>query len=466
RITLTEPIDMQAAVARRDTFAVRRVVRNGQFFCSSSGNWESDVVTSVGSYNVNNKYLLTGVTNAANIQVGSLVEGTGVGREIYVEKVNPSAQTVTLSHPLYGGNGTQQFKFTRFKYALDFIGFKDLSTFSLDNVEVHGNGVASAIMLPLAGVAFHVRDCFITAPADRGITSAGTGCQGLMIDRCNWISDEFDRPVPERTSIGFNANKNDVKLRDNRIIRFKHWGVLGGTGNIVVGNHYWHGDNTDNSVRKGGLVFAKPNVKSLITGNYIDNNFIEWTNEYEERPEFNNQFSFGGLTVTGNIFTVQAVQPWFSFIVIKPYGPGHYIQGMSVIGNVFKPINGTIDRIDTVDTTFADLNHTRHRNITFEANSFNNVKDGTFNPLRITFEKLGEATTWNIPLAPNLPFGGMARWVESIVPLGAITDSSGARSHAMPYTQVRQGTNQDQIKVNWDRPVKGEIQLVARVDKP
>ena len=38
--------------------------------------------------------------------------------------------------------------------------------------------------------------------------------------------------------------------------------------------------------RLAGLVLTKPNVKSVITGNYIDNTFIEWTNEHDAEPDF------------------------------------------------------------------------------------------------------------------------------------------------------------------------------------
>ena len=61
--------------------------------------------------------------------------------------------------------------------------------------------------------------------------------------------------------------------------------------------------------------------------------------------------SFGGLTVTGNIFTVNDAASYFAWIVIKPFGTGHYIQGLSVTGNTFKSLNGTTDRMRTCPMT-------------------------------------------------------------------------------------------------------------------
>jgi hypothetical protein len=81
-------------------------------------------------------------------------------------------------------------------------------------------------------VTFHVKDCFFTGPRDRGITSLGQGCQGMLIDRCQFRSNETGLLAQNRTSIALNANGSDVKLRDNRITQFRHFAVLGGTASI------------------------------------------------------------------------------------------------------------------------------------------------------------------------------------------------------------------------------------------
>lgn len=296
RIRLTEPLDMQAEVVNRTSFASRRLVRNGQIQLDPSPAWDPKVVTSQGTYDPGNAKTLTNVTNVANVPIGSLVTGVGVGREIYVTAKNVAAKTVTLTQALYGGAGTQNFTFTRFKYAVDFSGFESLSQFTLDSIDFQCGGLASAIMLPMAGTIFHVKDCFLTRPKQRGITSAGLGCQGMMIDRCNWYSEDAEIPVNQRESIGFNTNANDVKIRDNRIVRFKHFCIIGGGGSSFNGNHWFHDDATADGIRAAGVIFAKTNVKAYITGNYIDNNFIEWTNEYEADPDFASQLPFGGLT--------------------------------------------------------------------------------------------------------------------------------------------------------------------------
>jgi hypothetical protein len=342
RIEIDAPIDMAAAVGNLDTFEVRRVIRNGQINCVGGAGWTTGTATSQASYNAGIPLQLSSVANVANIEVGSLVTGTGVGREVYVTAKNVGAGTVTLSQPLWGAATSQTYTFQRFRYALDFSGFTQFSRLVLSDMDIQCNGFASGILLAPSGSLFHLRDCWITKPKDRGITSHGTGCQDLHIDRCQFMSNEQPIPATARTSVGFNVNANDAKIRDSRFQRLGTTMVLKGNGHLIVGNHWFQGDEVTDGPRVAGLVFTETNVKSVVTGNYIDNCFIEWTNEHDSTPDFGVEFSFGGLTITGNIFTCNDVADWFSWFVVKPYGSGHFIQGLSVTGNTFKSLNGSI----------------------------------------------------------------------------------------------------------------------------
>ena len=466
RIRLTEPIDMQAAVPDRTSFATRRVIRNGQIELDPSSNWDADVVTSNATYDPNDPKTLTNVSNASSIAVGSLVDGAGVGREVYVNAVNVGAGTVTLTQALYGGAGTQNFTFTRFKYAFDFIGFDSLQRFVIDALEFNCAGNGNCIMLPRGGLIFHVKDCHFTRPKERAITSPGIGCAGMMLDRNNFYSDEVALPVQQRQSLVFNTNGNDVKIRDNRVVNFKHFGIIGGGGTSITGNHWWHSDDEPDGVRQAGIIFAKTNVKAFVTGNYVDNNFIEWTNEYEADPSFEAGLTFGGLTITGNTFTANDVAPWFNFIVMKPYGESFHIRGLAVIGNVFKAIGGNIDRVDGVDNSFADLNLNQMRNITFEANTFDGVNTEVFNPIRQTYDQSSNDANWTVEFAPRLPFSGRVRHVEGLVTVGQITNSSGNRVTGFPFTVLGQGADGSQVRVTWPEACKGRILITARMDRP
>lgn len=466
RVELSEPLDLQAAVPNRTSYATRRVIRNGQFYAKDSSNWDSQEFTSLATYTASNPYQLTAIANVANIPVGAIVTGTGVGREVYVREVNIGAGTLTLSLPLYDGEGTQNFTFMRHKYLLDFSGFDSISKFVIAGIEFQCSGRASGILLAPAGIAFAIEDCYLTRPKDRGISSPGEGCQGLMIDRCQFLSDESSQKVQDRVSIALNAAGNDVKIRDNRCMHTRHFAILAGSGNLISGNHWFHGDNEDAGIRDAGIVITQTNCKSTIDGNYIDNNFVEWSNEHDPYPEQSNEFSFGGLTIGDNIFTCNDVAPWFNFIVIKPHGADHFIHGLNVTGNVFCTLNGSIDRVEAIDTSFSDLNFDRMRNVVFQGNTFNTIDNDVFNPLIVHHEQASASTTWTVETAGQLPFNGYARRVTAMMPDGAITKSSGGANFSQPYATTKQGADKSDVNLMWPEATKGKVSVTVRMDNP
>ena len=228
RVTINGPLDM-ARLSGRTSFAQRRVIRNGQLYAAGDSVWSSAKVTSQGSYSTHYQTRLSNVKNVVNIQVGSLVEGVGVGREVYVRAVDLSAQQVTLSQPLYAAEGTQEYTFTRFQYLLDFSGFGSLHKMCFSDIEFQCNVKANAIMLPQTGWLFQLRDCYVTRPRHRAITSIGTGCQGMLIDNCFFHTAENNKNAQDRESIVLNTNGNDVKLRNNWASQFRHFAVISGS---------------------------------------------------------------------------------------------------------------------------------------------------------------------------------------------------------------------------------------------
>ncbi|KIN75024.1 hypothetical protein Z945_2923 [Sulfitobacter noctilucae] len=464
KVNITEPLDMQLTVPGTNSYATRRVIRNGQLEAAAGSAWDTEVYTSAATYSADDARTLTSVNNVASIPIGSLVEGTGVGREVYVRDKNLARQEITLNKPLYDAEGRQNFTFRRFKYLIDFSGFNLLSKFVMADIEFQCNDRCSAIMLARGGITFHVRDCFISRPSDRGITSVGTGCQGMMLDRNQFLSAEDALDVPARRSIGFNVNQNDAKIRNNRATRFRHFGLLGGSNNIFTGNHFFQGDGVTNGVRSGGIILASNSVGTVISNNYIDNCFIEWTNEHDPNPAFTSGFSFSALSVVDNMFLSGDVAPWFSYIVVKPHGAGHFLNGVSIIGNRYRSLNGFIDRVDRVDTTFADLDMTRCKNVMMEGNSYLGVTIQPSNPATIDYTQSTEDDAWVIDAADELPFGGQAVQVDSVMALGPIRNASNVRQYNMPYVDTSRGPDRDQIQVVWPGAVRGRILATVRMD--
>lgn len=197
---------------------------------------------------------------------------------------------------------------------LDFSGFGSLSQFAMSDIEFQCNKLCSGIRLAPSGLTFQLRDCFISRPKDRGVTSIGTGCQGILIDRCQFLSSEESLDVPDRTTVAINVNANDPKLRNNRATRFKHFALLGGANSVVLGNHFFQGDDVTAGVRTAGLIIANNFTNATITGNYIDNCTVEWTNERDPTPDFNNGFSFSAMSITDNIMLLILSSRYLGFV--------------------------------------------------------------------------------------------------------------------------------------------------------
>ena len=465
RVDMAAPIDV-AAVAGLSSFANRRVIRNGSLNAVAGPGWATTDTLSVATYAVNNPKFLTGVANVANIEVGSLVIGTGVGREVYVKSKNVGAGTVELTQSLYGAAGTRSYTFRRFRYMLDFNGFDGLSKFEIEDVEFNCLGLCSGVMLPNSGSNTRVISCTFNQPQARALTSSGTGCQGLVVDMCQFLSNETSLPAVDRTTIAMNIQANDTKIRDNRVVRFAHFAVVNGTGHLIHANHFFQGDEVVAGVRRAGLIFTQTNISTIVSANYIDNCFIEWNNEHDATPEFENELSFGGLNIVGNIFIAIDTSSAFRWVVVKPYGPGHFLNGFSLTGNSFRVFNTNVDRVEMLDTTFATLDFTRSRNVRVEGNAFNQVNQQIMNPVVVTHTQNTAADTWNVSAGDYIPFGGRIRMMESVSAQGAITTAANATRYVFPHALVGTGVGGNEVQLKWGEAVKGSAIVSMRMDIP
>ncbi|MFD1796204.1 right-handed parallel beta-helix repeat-containing protein [Paracoccus aurantiacus] len=467
RIDLKEPLIMSEIAPGLSDYGSRRLICNGQIRIVDGSSWNTGTASSQATYETGQPTTLNNVANVANIEVGSLVTGPGVGREVYVQSKNIAARSIVLSQPLYGGSGTRNYQFRRFRYMFDFLGVDGCSRVNFSEIEFILDGRASFLMLPQSGQMFHVRDCFISGPSDRGITSVGRACQDLLVDRCQFLSSEMGVNAQDRTSIAININANDAKIRENRFVRFGTFMVATGTGHLISGNHWFQGDDTAAGKRVPGLVIAQKNCKMAITGNYVDNNVIEWTNEYDALPNFGpDEYSFGGLSISGNHFTVKQVLSDFAWISIRPYGTGHHIHGLTVSNNVFLVIGPKIQRIDKVDTTFADLDYSRMRNILFDGNTFNGVLNYVANPVQITHTQTSAQSSWVVQLTDCLPFKAWARNVDSVTAVSMIQDANNGRITEMPWVRTEQGAARKNLQIEWSKAAKGKVVVRARMDSP
>jgi hypothetical protein len=196
----------------------------------------------------------------------------------------------------------------------------------------------------------------------------------------------------------------------------------------------------------------------------VDNCHIEWTNESTATPNNTGGFSFSALSVTNNVFLCTDVAPWFSFMVIKPYGTGHTLRGFTMTGNMFRSIKGTIDRVERVNATFASLEMSAVRDVTVNGNMFLNVVTGTENPLTLDHTQSNHNSTWFIPFSGRLPFGGRAMHVTSLINRSKIKSVANVNQYTVPWITPESGDNGDIVEVAWEKDVAGTVTITARMD--
>ena len=464
KIPLSGPLDLQACDVGRPSSTMVKVLKNGTFLPEPGAAWATDVVTSMADYDPEDAWRLSHVAGCAEIAVGARIEGKGVGREVYVRAVDPLTKSLTLSQPLYGADGTQKFKFHRYKYLLDFSGFEEASQFQLENVTLDCDAIASGVMLATSGRKFVMRNCQVNLPKDRGVTSAGTGCVGLSILASAINGD--DNPSQRDEVIGLNANGNYLRIHDSAFSHLSQFAVVAGAGSSITGNQWTHGHQVERSRPQGGLILTKPMCATVVTANSFVNGAVVWTSEHASARRGDRHNTFGGLTITGNSFTTNALAHWVTFLQIAPYGCAHILDGFSVVGNVFRSVNGRINRVEMLDTTRGKLDLDKLKAVSFSANTFHGVRDPVINPANLVIEQRALAERWIGETKPHLPFNGLAKWIESASLVGPLADENGEECIEPLRFDTRVGADDRQVEFRWSKPVAGRLRYQVRMDDP
>jgi len=146
-------------------------------------------------------------------------------------------------------------------------------------------------------------------------------------------------------------------------------------------------------------------------------------------------FSFSALSITNNVFLCSDVAPWFSFVVIKPYGSGHTLRGFTMTGNMFRSTKGTIDRVERINATFATLNLSAVRDVTVNGNMFLNVVTS-----------------------------GRALRVSALTHTSKIKSVANVNQFTAPWITTESGTNGDVVEIAWEKEVAGTVTITARMD--
>lgn len=350
-------------------------------------------------------------------------------------------------------------------YVFDFFEMEQMSCLNFDDVEFLMDGEVSGVMLFGMGLMNMFCDCYFMWLKDCGIILIGMVCQGMMVDRCEFLLNELGDLVQNCILIGLNVNVNDIKIWYNWFVCFGYFMVVGGGGYIIEGNYWFQGDVVQNGVWFGGLILIQLNVQVMVMGNYIDNCLIEWMNEYDLMLNFvGDEYFFGGLMVMGNIFLVLNMMLGFNWLVVKFYGSGYFIYGFVVMGNVFKLMNNKINCIDCVDIIFVQFDYIWMCNVQFQGNMFNGVLVYVVNFVDISFMQGMVVNCWIVLVDVVLFFNGWVKNVELLIVKLVIINVVNQCVIEMLWVQLMVGILCKQVVLNWSGLVCGLVLLWVWMD--
>ena len=125
---------------------------------------------------------------------------------------------------------------------------------------------------------------------------------------------------------------------------------------------------------------------------------------------------------------------------------------------------GKIDRVERVDTSFADIDYSKLHDIQIAGNSFHNIKAHVTNPVIKNHRQNSLDSTWRVNFDGALPFKGHARAVTSVVVTGTLKNGSNVTRYTSPSVQTSGGAKKDELVLRWDERVAGTVTVTARVD--
>lgn len=466
-----------ATVLGISTKAVFKCVHNFQFVADDTdGSWTTALKRAddrLGGHTViSTTATLTAhsvsitVASGAGIEVGMLVQGTGIPRETYVSAV--SGVTITLTQRVYnGGTGAGvTVKFKKLPMLFDFSGFSTLSRFILKDNYFDMASLGGVIQYGEAGIGNGFEQNYIRFPALRCIVDWKLGLSGSHIDGNHFLGPENGVVSASRVAIAMTVTDNDVKIRNNRAFDFLNAVICHGGGLLATGNHFWGGSDGSDTARSAAIVLTACPTKAAITGNYIDNSSIDMSQE----TSGTNRTAMGCLALTGNTFTTGVtsqkwlrVDPYFSHSSTTSYGG--YVSNLVVVGNNFRGVGVNVTRPDECLTTHGSIKPHLHEDIHWGPNAYDGVTNKVANPARHKrIVSAGAATTnWIFDYDDLFPLNGLALEVLG-VGFHAMTDASasavfpGYSTNA--YTELQPGQTQ-RVQVRFGVAVAGRVNCTA-----
>ncbi|WP_299679924.1 glycosyl hydrolase family 28-related protein [uncultured Roseobacter sp.] len=259
-VTLVEPLRVRAPRTMSRN-AQRKTLCNGRIVAAAGPQWIPQERRALVRWAAEAPRVLNDVTLAGEIPLGAHVSGAGVRAETYVSDVDPEARILTLNGALGGGAGTRDLTFTRFRYLLDFSDIPTLCDVTLSGMDLACERLSSGIMLAPRGANMRLQDCTIRDMRDRGLTSCGSGCSCLVLDRSSFVS----RRRTALPHLGFNASSSGLRIVNCRSDGPHTFGHFSGTHMLMSGCHV---SNSTGQLHPGLVLERGPNC--LLSGNHFE----------------------------------------------------------------------------------------------------------------------------------------------------------------------------------------------------
>ena len=84
----------------------------------------------------------------------------------------------------------------------------------------------------------------------------------------------------------------------------------------------------------------------------------------------------------------------------------------------------------------------------------------------LSFSESSPVETWSCDFSDWLPFGGRARNVTDVTPVGALRNTNNVKQFVTHYTDPNEGAGGGSVDIIWGTAVKGKVNVTARVDNP
>lgn len=391
-------------------------IHNGEIYLTDDFSTNSPTSTGTVTAAVTGGSDVATVASTAALAKGMEVSGTDIPRATYIKSID-SATQFTMTRKSISNGPSRTITWKKHAFLFDFLNFSRLSRFTFSNIYFNLREEGSGYRSSADEDIVEFKDCRFVSPETYGICQYNEG-GGITIDGCDFLCNDAAIDPPDRTRIAVVMN-GDCRVINNRTAYFRHAFVIDGGSTQFIGNHPFAGAGSGPTGHMANVIYMRSG-NHVISANYIDNGWIEFSNE---AFGYNSGAPAGGGIICGNRFTTKSDDAAEAFIVIKPMRSSTPIERMIIEGNGFQPLlsGGSIalNYPTAVDTSNGTIDAATSDQIIMRNNTFNNVA-AQADPAKVKVN-IGSGTTVTAGFANKLPFGLAPKFMTSVTVIGSAT---------------------------------------------